>query len=693
MTEREREVTPPRVLEIDLASRGARPSVRAGPFAARGAALERVAARSGAALALALIAREAGAPDREVPLVLSVGDGVRRGLPTAARATVAARAPLSGRFVDGQVGGDLGRRLASVTDALLLRGRTASAGACLVIDERGAARLESRPELRGASPRERLAFLAGRFPGAAALCTGPASERGIPFASLAAGGDVAHFVGRGGLGAVLARHGLSALVVEAPEVASAAANPLASALAHSPRLAARAAGGTLELFEAHAARGGAAQARAVAAELRGAARQRHGCSGCPTPCGWAFERPRGAPQPARFGATFALGLRLGLERAEDALALLARCDDAGLDAKELGAALAILGTARARGLAEGEPLRGRLAACERALDELLAGRGEGARLAPGAAALARELGLEHELPATRSSASEHDVAARLAAAVGTRGGDPQRAFPFLVHDGAERALLETLLAPLRLPAGAEDPRHPAGKGLLLWWHENLSAAIDSTGFCAFSAAALLCDGILGLDDLARWIAPSTAHGARSPGGELLAQGAQFLHLVRDLDERWGAAPPPPGPEFSGPWREYARLRGLDGRGRLTPRARESFEQGRPIAEVEPVAGADRPAQPQPVPASVAPGRVRLRCGAPLAEALGGESEIALELPAPLSVVLAEVARRAGPSAHLLLRDGRSLAVVYRAGERLAPAQAVRDGDELELLLVISGGAR
>jgi hypothetical protein len=32
-------------------------------------------------------------------------------------------------------------------------------------------------------------------------------------------------------------------------------------------------------------------------------------------------------------------------------------------------------------------------------------------------------------------------------------------------------------------------------------------------------------------------------------------------------------------------------------------------------------------------------------------------------------------------------------VVYRGGERLAPAQAVGDGDQLELLLVISGGAR
>ena len=40
------------------------------------------------------------------------GDGVRRGLPTAARATLASRAPLTGLLGDGQVGSDLGRRLA-----------------------------------------------------------------------------------------------------------------------------------------------------------------------------------------------------------------------------------------------------------------------------------------------------------------------------------------------------------------------------------------------------------------------------------------------------------------------------------------------------------------------------------------------------------------------------------------------------
>jgi hypothetical protein len=169
MTERAREVTAVRVLELDL---GGDPAVaRPRPFAADDPALRRVAARSGTALALALFARDAADPASDAPLVVGVGECVRRGLPTAARAGVSSRSPLSGRLADGQVGGDLGRRLASVADALVLRGRCAEAGALLVVDARGRARLERARELRGASPR---AFPArprcARVPPASAAC-------------------------------------------------------------------------------------------------------------------------------------------------------------------------------------------------------------------------------------------------------------------------------------------------------------------------------------------------------------------------------------------------------------------------------------------------------------------------------------------------------------------------------------------
>jgi aldehyde:ferredoxin oxidoreductase len=698
----------PRVLRVDL-DRAAGPgplgaAASLGPWSSSDPALDRVGSWSGLALAYCLLEESARSdPSSPAPLVIAVGECVRRGLPTAARASIASRAPLTGRLADGQVGGDLARRLARVADALELCGTVrCGAGLVLAIDEAGSAGLESRPELAGLSPRatfERLRELHGTE--CAFLCIGPGGERELPFASLAASGDVPHFVGRGGLGAVLGRSGLKAIAVRAREVPPAQERELFRALASSPRLEARAQGGTLELFESFAARGALDErAREVGAELERSRTARHGCTGCPTPCGWVFRAPEGRAQGARFGATYALGLRLGLASADEALALLARADDAGLDAKELGAGLALLRASRERS-GSFRPTR---AAYEAWIDELLAGAGEGARLARGAQALARELGLASELAEvgpTPAPAAE-DLAALLAGAVAVRGPDPMRTFPFLAHDAGSAELLERTVAPLRLPAGAGDARDPAGKGRLVWWHENLAAALDTTGFCSFSAAALLSDGAVEIDRLAHWIEPAREPSATQAQAaqRLLAMGESVAHLARRLDERWRGDErfEPARAELlarAGMLDEYASLRGLDAEGRLRPAARERFDGGGPIADAAALSPESAPTSAPAAGRAVAQavGRVRLVASGPLREALGTASELELALPASVGEVLAEACARQ-PAARAALFDGERLrAAVYRSGRRLAAGDAVRAGDSLELALVISGGAR
>jgi aldehyde:ferredoxin oxidoreductase len=674
---------------------------------ARDEALVRVASWSGLGLALAVLEQRARRdPAAAVPLVLAVGECVRRGVPTAARASVVSRAPLTGRLADGQVGGDLGRRLATLADALELSGATRVPGAVLVLDADGGALLVSRPELVGATPRTTHARLREAHGECAVLCVGPGGERALPFASLVASGTVEHFVGRGGLGAVLGRLGLKALVVAAPPVPAASDHELVTALTSSPRLEGRAAGGTLELFDSFAARGALdPRARAVSGELAGAREARHGCAGCPTPCGWVLRGPQGRGQGARFGATWSLGLRLGLPHAEDALALLARCDDAGLDAKEVGAGLGLLRAARERGRLPGGAVPDARAACERWIDELLGDVGEGARMGRGARALAVELGLEELLDehASGPARAQDDLAVALGATVGVRGPDPMRTFPFLLHDLGDGGELARLVAPLSLPAGASDPRDPAGKGRLVWWHENLSAALDATGFCSFSAAALLADGVLDLERLARWIEPSAlaAEGQGDSAARLLAMGEALLHLARRLDERWRGGRPalPPGAAARvaapGLLDEYAALRGLDAAGRLTAAARERFDACRPVADPAALpAPRSAPAHPaRRAPAPRGAGRVRLRASGSLAQALGGELELELALPAPLVEVLASAAAARPAARDALLRDDRPRVAVYRGGARLAAGDEVRSGDRLEVVLVISGGAR
>ena len=696
----------PRVLYATLAGTGVELEHRA--WASADADLDRAGAWSGSALGLALLSEHARHdPAAEAPLVLAVGECVRRAVPTAARVTVASRAPANGLYTDGQVGGDLASRLVDVCDALVIAGRLERAdGAVLVLAAGGAARLETLPELVGRSPAARHRLLVERLGACATLSIGPAGDRGLPFASLAVGDTAPHFVGRGGLGAVLGRTGLAAVAVTAPARDTKPRPELVEALLSSPRLEGRARGGTLELFSAREARGvlrerderevvDSETAAALGAEIESRRDERHGCKGCPTPCGWIFARSEGPGQGARFGATHALGLNLGLEGFDDALRLLAACDELGADAKDVGAALALVCTARERGLIAGAPAWGAADTLVEWVRDL--GRAEArepdvrALLDLGACGVAAELGLLDGLRAVRGGVlgPEISLAAFLGQCVSTRGVDPMRTLPFGALDAEGR--LAELVAPLELPPGAEDPDDPAGKGRLVWWHENLATALDTTGFCAFSAAALLADGVRTLDELAAEIGPRAllAEGG-APGALLLSMGAELVALQRDLGRRWAGPGALDLPAWTrerldrpGLWPEYRRLRGLDERGDPGElgQLRESIQAGalrRPSEVPEPTA----PASP------ASPGAVTLVARGILADSLGFESRLELDLPARLSDVLERVVER-WPEAGL--GDG-VLPGVYRAGARVAPGDWVSDGDRLDLVLVISGGS-
>src|SRR5262245_44767537 len=210
-----------RVLGVDLTAleRGRPAELVARDASSHPAPWGVLASWGGSALGLAELAaharRDARGPQ---PLVIAVGEAVRSGLPTAARAALLTRAPLSGLFAEGHVGGALGARLARVADALVLRGRTALAGAVLVIEEDGACELRARPALRGASPAETARALEDELGPCSVLALGPAGEQTLPFASLAAGHAPPSFVGRGGMGAAFGALGLKALCVRARPV-------------------------------------------------------------------------------------------------------------------------------------------------------------------------------------------------------------------------------------------------------------------------------------------------------------------------------------------------------------------------------------------------------------------------------------------------------------------------------------------
>jgi aldehyde:ferredoxin oxidoreductase len=673
-------------------------------FRATNPGLARVGSWGGSALGVAILHAETG----PAPLVLAVGSAVSRQLPTAARLAVLSRAPLTGRFAEGHLGGDLGQNLATLADALVLRGQTRVPGAVLVLGSDGSGRLESRPELLGCSPVEVWRQLGSS---GALMSVGLGGELGLPYAVLASGGEHPSFVGRGGLGAVFGGLGLKALVIEAPardvEPSQRPAG-LQQALASSPRLAARSAGGSLELYDQM---GDAGLGGRLAREAQASGVERKGCRGCPTPCGWVFERTDGRRQKGHFNANRALGVELGLTHFDDSLALLSRCDRYGLDAREVGALLGLLVRAEAR--AEQPSLYADVDALLQAIDGLL-GKGDSKLgldfddFKYGAANLAKRLELPMQAPLLKGHAAPEaqSLAGLLGQAVSCGAADPMRTFPFLV-DAMERRGLERIcrdLAPL--PAGAEDPDSPVAKGRLVAWHENLVAAVDAVGFCVFSTAGLLADGVSDLESIAAWLLPQAlrepedaAWSKLSLDERLLAAGANIVELRRALDRRYRSLDSPEA--ASSPLFSAAQRQLLDQPGMLDEYllCRPEIDDSALLAKPRPAARLAAQASPQPEPQSETPrvlGQVQLEASGPLGAALGaGGLRVSLPLPASLSEVF-QAACAVQPALARQLFTGPAAArtplpSAWREGRRLAEGKPVQAGDSLLLISVIAGG--
>lgn len=619
----------------------------------------------------------------EASVVLAVGDAVRRGLPGAERTSFLWRDPEGGHPQQAQGGGGFARRFARHHDALALEGRLDRPSVLLVEDG-----IDARPvpeAFAGWSVGERALWLRAEL-GGDGWTLGPAAQRGLPFATLATLHEPRGSVGRGGLGAALARANVVAIVSRSEPLAPAVDERFRlylAALRASPHLAARAAGGTFEAASVEHAQGGLDESstRGLLALVDKARAERHGCAGCPTPCGLVFERPH-ARQGGRYGAVQTLMARLGLADASDALSLLHACDAAGVDAKETALRLETLLGEAPGAAADRLAWAGRLLAgwCD-----------DPARIPP-------------PRPADGLKLAGTSLATLLALQVSSRGSDPMRVQPFLADlaaTGATAGRVARLIAPLALPEGAEDPLDSRGKGRLVWWSENVALALDASGACAFSGAGLLADGVLDLDGLARLVAPQAMPEMHGPGAgrHFLAMGAALASLARSGAPRRAAADDSPllAP---GMLPEYERLRGdslawidpgwaLDvafsrqlafdaSEGLLGPAARPAPAPAGP--------GGGHVLPPSfPVPGRAHIGRVRLQAlGADLHELDGTEWEFVEG-----ETVQALCERIAAELPHL---DARlEVAALWSSGKKCGLATPLVDGARYELVLALAGG--
>jgi hypothetical protein len=604
----------------------------------------------------------------EPAFAISVGDAVLRGLPTAARATITGRVPLRGGVVEAPFGGGFARSLVRTTDVLLVFGAARPRRALIEIDADGRVAIREATIAVGASTRERArALTAG---GAHALLVGPAAEAGLPFANLgswdAPGGSVApSLVGRGGMGRTVAQAGVVGISVAIGDAAlddaatAESKSELHGVLESSPRLVARALGGTLEL--------GDVRGEATASTPSARPKTRHGCVGCPTPCGWQFEVPSKAAGDtggsktagARVGGRFAaLQGFLGGGDVEAAMATLEQCNELGMDARS--AAMLIHESGEAHDVSAlmdpQSPLHRRALAMVPADD------------------------IEPARPLLPS-----DLAGSVGVRLGARGPEPLRSLSVLglsAGDAADSTVRDRWRRELHLDGLGVSAERNAG--VIAHWQECFSAALDHSGFCAFSGSALVADGICTVGELAEAVTESL------DGVRWLALGAAICEVHREL-------------------------RGVSLEAEALLAVKELPEEA-VSGFVEAVRGSDRrvagekSAQPAASGAGSRAGVVHVHATGLLASKLRrfpGATEavepatgrtllqIELEVGEGGESVRCLLERMAGvlPGAErwLLQPSGDPLPAVLIAGRGVAGGRLISAGDAVELLLVIPGG--
>ncbi|MEZ5978252.1 MAG: aldehyde ferredoxin oxidoreductase C-terminal domain-containing protein [Planctomycetota bacterium] len=658
----------------------------------------------GSALAVALVGAELDLDPAARPLVVAVGDAVRRGVPTAARAAIAGVSPLTGRYAEGHVGGDLGARLAAAADALVVTGRGEASGAAtrvLVVDELGDVQAVDFAELE-ALRRARVAACRERFGPCAALVAGPPARAASPSRTSRPTSRRASSVAAG---SARCSDSTDSLRSSSPRVPRRPTSTTATPWCCDARCS-RLPGSWNARTAADSNRSRRTRSAAITSVQRRSSRRRRGgsvalrehrargLSRLSTPCGFVFEDVIGGVPGVRgrFGATRSFGAAIGLGSREDAVALLAVCDEHGVDAKEVGAVLAAVCEACECGTLDEPSPKGDRAALAAWIARIVWGDDD---VAPRARRPVGSLPCPSDggprgartLPAR---AARHDLAAVAATAGAGAGTDPMRSFPFATDVGRER--LRDLVP--GAPPGSDRPESPEGKGLVAWWHENVVAALDSTGFCVFSGMALLADGVLGLDELARAVAPPAMLDlAADPAHALLASGASVAVLRAELDARLGGPAPAPAwaqelVERSGVRDLYRACRGLDERGvpKATTLALVATERlARPVAMLATSASGPRAAPDRTGPAP-SDGDVRVVGWGLLGAALGGEVRLDASRAVAWSVLLERLVA-ARPDAERRLRA----ASAWSSGRRLDPEDVVTPGARVDLVLALAGG--
>lgn len=483
----------------------------------------------GRGLGVALLAEHPGLEpfDDDLPLIFACGPLCGTATPTSSRCVLTGRSPLTGSVFSCSSGGPFAWQLRHAgLDAVVVTG--ASAVPVLLVITPTAISLQPAGSCWGLPTDSLFKQLEGQ---GAVAAIGPAGENGVLFASVETSGGEPF--GRGGLGAVMGRRGLKAIIISGGESPVSIGDRQAFDLARQDMQRLFLASpflygpfgirehGTLALVDLLARRR-MLPARNFTAVLDGdglnaAALQRHfspggfGCHDCPVACKRLADD--GLPLP-EYDDLIALA---GCCEKSDLSGLVAAwraCAQLGLDPVSAAGSVAAWSEITATPIAcrQLPALLNRIA-CREAEGELLAQGAE--RLActlgqPEAAMTVKGL----ELPPYDPRAA---TGLALACAVAPHGGTDLDAWPLAS---------EVLRKPV-----PTDPTCFDGKARVIALAEAANAAMDSLVLCRFAACAVE------LEECAALLTAVT--GEKYAAGDLLAIGERIIAAERSFNRANG----------------------------------------------------------------------------------------------------------------------------------------------------------
>ncbi len=461
--------------------------------------------------------------------------------PSSGRISVGGKSPLTFGIKEANAGTPFGQKLARLgVKALIVEGQATDPKKRYVLElSAQRAQLVEAPELAGKGLEETFAKLAAKYPNQAYAGVGPAAEAGLTMAGVCFN-DLenrnSRYSGRGGLGAVLGRKGLKALVVDdsgGPGV------PLKdqAILTEGSRKLADALGkhdvtkpggglntyGTAVLINLLNEVGGLPTRNFSSGTFEGAGKisgetlaetikkrggkgmSGHRChAGCLIQCSNIFPRPDGEEHTSciEYESDWALGANCGIDNLDHIAELIRLCNDYGIDTIETGVTLGV------------------------AMEAGLADFGDGAR----AIELVKEIGRGTPLGHILGNGASFTGRAFGLVRVPTVKGQGMPAYePRAVKGigvtymtstmGADHTAGYTIASEIIGTGGKTDPLSAKDKVGLSRNFQVATAFIDTSGYCLFIAFAIIdfptgfegvvetCNGVLGtkwtMDDVTR----------------------------------------------------------------------------------------------------------------------------------------------------------------------------------------------